>query len=81
MINKLKSFENQQFKGRSVLLIIMDGVGIGRNNSGDCVFHAKTPNLDDLTKWAKKSGVMWTLIGRSCCTSSLFQISELCKRY
>ncbi len=40
------------FSGRPgpLLLIIMDGVGIGKNDDSDGVFLAKTPCLDDLMK-------------------------------
>jgi len=53
-LNKLKSF-----KGRSgpLLLIILDGVGLGNRDDSDGVFLAKTPCLDDL----KKSSLYTTL--------------------
>lgn len=35
-----------------VVLVIMDGVGIGKNPESDCVFQAKTPNLDWLKEHA-----------------------------
>ncbi len=41
-----------QFKNRKgpVLLIIMDGVGIGKEDDANAVFLAKTPTLDSLTQ-------------------------------
>ena len=36
-----------------VVLVIMDGVGIGKNPESDCVAQAKTPNLD----WLKEHAV------------------------
>ena len=36
-----------------VVLVIMDGVGIGKNPESDCVAQAKTPNLD----WLKAHAV------------------------
>ena len=50
MICQLKEFE--KFSGRTgpVLLIIMDGVGIGKQDDSDGVFVAKTPCLDELFK-------------------------------
>ena len=45
---KLKHWE--QFKGRPgpLLVVIMDGVGIGRQDESDAVFLARTPTLDKL---------------------------------
>ena len=37
---------------KPVILVIMDGVGIGKNNEGDCVAKAITPTLDWLKKHA-----------------------------
>ena len=36
-----------------VVLVIMDGVGIGRYKEGDFVLSSRTPNLD----WLMKNGV------------------------
>ena len=46
---KLKKLE--KFHGRKgpLLLIIMDGVGIGKDYDGNAVLRAKTPVLDELT--------------------------------
>ncbi|MBN2060222.1 MAG: 2,3-bisphosphoglycerate-independent phosphoglycerate mutase [Deltaproteobacteria bacterium] len=44
-LNKLKSFTGR--KG-PLLLIIMDGIGIGRQDESNAVYLAKTPNLDRL---------------------------------
>lgn len=33
---------------KPVVLVILDGVGIGKHDVGDAVFHANTPNLDRL---------------------------------
>lgn len=46
-LNKLNNFEGR--KG-PLLLIIMDGVGIGKEYDGNAVFIAKTPVLDKLFK-------------------------------
>ncbi|MBP6343414.1 MAG: 2,3-bisphosphoglycerate-independent phosphoglycerate mutase [Candidatus Omnitrophica bacterium] len=42
----------KNFSGRQgpVLLVIMDGVGLGKRDDSDGVFLAKTPTLDDLMK-------------------------------
>ncbi|MDP8211986.1 MAG: 2,3-bisphosphoglycerate-independent phosphoglycerate mutase [Candidatus Zapsychrus exili] len=50
MRDKLNKIEN--FKGRSgpLLFIIMDGVGIGKQDASDGVYEAKTPCLDALAK-------------------------------
>lgn len=37
-----------------VLLVIMDGFGLRKESSGNCVHLAKTPNIDFLTEWAKE---------------------------
>jgi len=44
--------KNDKFSGRKgpVLLIIMDGVGVGKHDESDAVFSAKTPCLDELFK-------------------------------
>ena len=46
-LNKLKSFHGR--KG-SLLLIIMDGIGIGKPDETNAVYLATTPNLDQLFK-------------------------------
>ena len=46
-LKPLKSFHGR--KG-PLLLIIMDGIGIGRNDDSNAVFMARTPNLDRLCK-------------------------------
>ena len=40
------------FRGRTgpLALVIMDGFGIGKNNDGNALYLARTPNLDNLTK-------------------------------
>ena len=47
-LKKLKSFQGR--KG-PLLLIIMDGVGIGRVDETNAVYRANTPNLDKLLKF------------------------------
>jgi len=44
--------KNEKFKGRSgpLVLIIMDGVGLGKDNEGNAKFLARTPTLDMLSK-------------------------------
>ncbi len=46
----LKLEKSTKFEGRQgpLLLIIMDGVGIGKEDEGNAVYLAKTPNLDRL---------------------------------
>lgn len=46
----LKMKKMKSFSGRKgpLLLIIMDGVGVGREDEGNAVYLAKTPNLDRL---------------------------------
>ncbi len=46
-LNKLSGYNGP--KG-PLLLIIMDGVGIGKHDESDAVYLAKTPNLDRLSK-------------------------------
>ncbi|MEE9910737.1 MAG: 2,3-bisphosphoglycerate-independent phosphoglycerate mutase [Deltaproteobacteria bacterium] len=46
-LEKLKTFSGR--KG-PLLLIIMDGIGIGKTDESNAVFKAKTPNLDQLFK-------------------------------
>ncbi|MBC8456847.1 MAG: 2,3-bisphosphoglycerate-independent phosphoglycerate mutase, partial [Deltaproteobacteria bacterium] len=50
MTLKLKKLK--AFSGRigPLLLIIMDGIGIGRRDESNAVYLAKTPNLDRLFK-------------------------------
>jgi 2,3-bisphosphoglycerate-independent phosphoglycerate mutase len=57
MSTKLKLINEFPFSDRPLLLVIMDGVGIGRQDKGDCFFHANTPNIDKLTNWAKKNNL------------------------
>lgn len=47
---KLKKLENFHGRKGPVLLVIMDGVGIGKHDESDGVFLAKTPTLDKLMK-------------------------------
>ena len=48
-MNKLETSNKISRKG-PVVLIIMDGVGIGRGDAGDAFFQARTPLLDSLMK-------------------------------
>lgn len=50
MIEKLKRIEGFSPRKGPVLLIIMDGVGIGKQDESDGVFVANTPVLDSLMK-------------------------------
>ena len=45
----LKKLASRPTKG-PLTLIVMDGVGIGKENAGNAVFSARTPNLDMLMK-------------------------------
>lgn len=45
---KLKKLPNFEPRKGPVLLVIMDGVGFGKNDESDGVYLAKTPNLDKL---------------------------------
>jgi 2,3-bisphosphoglycerate-independent phosphoglycerate mutase len=49
-MNSLKLNKLRQFHGRGgpLLLVIMDGIGLGPSNDTNAVFLAKTPNLDSL---------------------------------
>lgn len=51
-LEKLDSFEGR--KG-PVLLVIMDGVGIGKHDESDAVYLANTPNLDKLMEIKQKT--------------------------
>jgi len=46
-LNKLQSFHGR--KG-PLLLIIMDGIGLGKADETNAVYRANTPNLDQLLK-------------------------------
>lgn len=50
MSNSLKKLPNFQGRPGPVLLIIMDGVGLGKRDESDGVYLAKTPCLDELFK-------------------------------
>ncbi len=47
---KLKKNPGFNREKRQLVLIIMDGFGIGHNNEGNAIHLAKTPNLDSLIK-------------------------------
>ena len=47
---ELKKLSNFSGRPGPLLLIIMDGVGIGKQDDSDGVFLAKTPCLDELMK-------------------------------
>lgn len=49
---KLELKKNEKFQGRRgpLLLIIMDGIGIGKQDESNAVYLARTPNLDNLMK-------------------------------
>ena len=53
----LKKLENYNTPEGPVVLVIMDGVGIGRGDAGDMVAHASTPTLD----WLKENALYTTL--------------------
>ena len=44
-LNKFQKFKKRQ---GPLVLIIMDGIGIGKNNDGNAKYLARTPNLDYL---------------------------------
>ena len=48
MVEKLKKLDFFQGRKGPVLVIIMDGVGIGKRDDSDGVFVADTPCLDQL---------------------------------
>ncbi len=52
---KLKKLENFTPRKGPVLLVIMDGVGFGKQDESDGVFLAKTPTLDKLLKLPNKT--------------------------
>ena len=45
---KLERFKSFQGRMGPLLLIIMDGIGVGPNNEGNALYAAQTPNLDRL---------------------------------
>lgn len=47
---KLEKIKNFNKRKGPVLLVIMDGVGFGKQDESDAVYLAKTPNLDKLLK-------------------------------
>ncbi len=51
-LEKLKDFKPR--KG-TVLLVVMDGVGFGKQDESDAVYLAKTPNLDKLLTLPNKT--------------------------
>lgn len=57
------------FRGRKgpAVLIIMDGVGIGKLNKGNAFYQAKTPNLDQWKKDAEKLGLYTELCAHGPC--------------
>ena len=56
-MNPLKKLENYNAPDGPVVLVIMDGVGIGQGDAGDMVAHASTPTLD----WLKENALYTTL--------------------
>lgn len=46
---KLKSLPNPIHRKGPVIVIVMDGIGIGKHDEGDAVFLANTPVLDTIT--------------------------------
>ena len=56
-MNSLKKNESFQGLDGPVMLVIMDGVGIGAGDAGDMVAKASTPTLD----WLKENAVYTTL--------------------
>ena len=57
-LNKLPSFAGR--KG-PLLLIIMDGIGLGNENDGNAVFLAKPKTLAKITKNCRKKNLYCTL--------------------
>ena len=53
----LKKLENYNAPDGPVVLVIMDGVGIGQGDAGDMVAQASTPTLD----WLKENALYTTL--------------------
>ena len=56
-MDSLRKLEGYQATSGPVVLVIMDGVGIGAGDAGDMVARASTPTLDEL----KKSALFTTL--------------------
>ncbi|PID63138.1 MAG: phosphoglycerate mutase (2,3-diphosphoglycerate-independent) [Ignavibacteriae bacterium] len=52
---ELKKLDNFQPRKGPVLLVIMDGVGFGKQDDSDGVYLAKTPNLDKLLELPNKT--------------------------
>jgi len=51
---KLKKLQTAFHRQGPVLFVIMDGLGIREETEGNCVLLADTPQLDNLTNWAKE---------------------------
>ena len=47
---KLKSLENFSGRPGPLVLVIMDGVGIGNDNDDNAFYLAKTPFLDEIQR-------------------------------
>ena len=47
---QLKRYRERPLRNGPLLLVIMDGVGLGAKDAGDAVHHAYTPHLDALMK-------------------------------
>ena len=67
---KLNPFKNFHGRKGPLLLVILDGVGLGKRDDSDGVFLAKTPCLDSLMK----SQLYTTLkeIGRASCRERVY---------
>ncbi|MFW9930416.1 MAG: 2,3-bisphosphoglycerate-independent phosphoglycerate mutase [Candidatus Thorarchaeota archaeon] len=59
---QLDTFTNKLKRKGSLLLIVMDGVGIGKKDKGDCVYNAQTPFLDEIKEWSKKHNLYTELL-------------------
>ena len=63
---KLKKLENFHGRKGPLLLVIMDGVGIGKHDESDGVFLANTPTLDKLMqsklKTTLKAKMIWEIV-------------------
>ena len=56
-MKSLKKLENYNAPAGPVVLVIMDGVGLGQGDAGDMVAKASTPTLD----WLKENALYTTL--------------------
>ncbi|MHA1731696.1 MAG: 2,3-bisphosphoglycerate-independent phosphoglycerate mutase [Promethearchaeota archaeon] len=58
---KLEKFPGFEPREGPLLLVILDGWGVGKHDEGDAIYRAATPNLDALRKICKERNLYTTL--------------------